>query len=253
MKNQIKILVYDLEISPTLGWTYGQWQTNVIRVEREPHIMCFAYKWLGSPTRVVSQTDFKGYKKNRHDDREVVEKLWELLNEADIVIAHNAKKFDNKVANERFLVHDLGPVSPYHTIDTLTEARSKFKNGSNSLNNLCQKLELGSKTQDKHADLWRACLDGCEDSWRKMIRYCKQDVNLLEKLYLKIRPFIAHPNIATFINDREACPKCGGHSLQYRGYERTKTCTYHRVYCNDCRSWLKERQAEKDFDKPNYI
>jgi DNA polymerase elongation subunit (family B) len=249
----MKPLLFDLEITPTLGWTYGRYDTNVIRVEREPYIMCFSYKWLGESVKCVAQTDFKDYKKNPHDDLEVTKKLWELLNEAEIVIAHNAVGFDNKVANERFLVHRLGPPSPFKTIDTLQVARRYFKNGSNSLDNLCSKLELGSKSEDKHSNLWRDCIDGDTNAWKKMIRYCKNDTLLLEKLYKELTPYIKnHPNVANLTGKTEACPKCGSYEVQYRGYEHSSVATYHKIQCQSCGGWSRERMAEK-VDKPYYV
>jgi hypothetical protein len=248
-----KILLYDLEITPTLGYTYGIYDTNVIKVLREPYIMCFSYKWLGDRyTSAISQTDFQLYKKEPHNDKMVVKALWKLLDQADIIIAHNANRFDNRVANERFLFYGLGPPSPARVIDTLQVARRYFKNNSNSLNALCEKLEIGSKTAAKHGDLWFDCISGCEKSWKKMIAYCKQDTALLEKLYFELRPFIAnHPHINP--TDKEfSCPVCGSKNIKYKGYRMTNVNTYHRVFCKDCHSWSRERITDIK-QKPAYV
>lgn len=250
----MKVLVYDLEITPTLGWTYGIYDTNVIHVEREPYIMCFSYKWLGEKeVKCVAQTDFPSrYKRNRYCDRLVVEELWRLLDEADVVVAHNAARFDNKVANERFLVHRLGPTSPYKTVDTLQVAKRYFRNGSNSLDNLCKKLELGQKSSVRHHDLWRACVDGDSESWQLMKDYCDKDVELLESLYLLLRPYIAnHPNMALISDTLDGCPKCASTNIQYRGLQRSNVAVYRRVHCNNCGAWSRVRLAEGD--KPTFV
>src|SRR5665647_635027 len=110
-----KILMYDLEVTPILGWTYKKWDTNVIRIERDSYIMCFSYKWYGEKKiRNVAQPDYAGtYSRDPHDDFLVVSKLWNLMDQADIVVAHNANKFDNRIATARFLEHRLGPPAPY--------------------------------------------------------------------------------------------------------------------------------------------
>lgn len=214
--------------------------------------MCFSYKWLGERTKVVSIRDFKRYKKEPFNDIEVVKKLHELFNEADIIIAHNLNRFDDKVAKERFLFHKMTPPSPYFKIDTLTEAR-KFKNLSNSLNNLCKKLDLGTKTDEKHSDLWHGCINGCDKSWAKMEKYCKVDTDLLEKLYLELRPWISnHPNISNLSEDAFICPKCGSAHYQSRGTRKTNTGSYFRFQCQQCGGWFSERCQEKEAFKPVY-
>ena len=248
---EARVLVYDLEITPTLGWTYDRWDATVIRVEREPYIMCFAYKWLGGKTHVVSQPDFPLYSTDPYDDSLVVGELWKLLDSADIVIAHNADKFDNRVATERFLVHRLGPPSPYKTVDTLKVARRYFKNGSNSLDNLCKKLGLGEKTSVRHHDLWPLCVAGDMAAWKKMAKYNKRDVDILEELYITLRPYITnHPNVSLLSGQLDGCPKCGSRNIQRRGLQRSAVATYRRVQCQECGGWSRERLSEPE--RPSY-
>ena len=251
---EARILFYDLEVTPMLCWAYDRFDANVIHVEHESHIMCFAYKWLGeSKVHVVALPDFPTYKNDTWDDGELVKRLWSLLDEADVVVAHNANKFDNRVATERFLTHRLGPPSPYKTVDTLTVARRYFKNSSNSLNNLCSKLGIGEKPADTHARLWHSCVNGDEQAWRKMVRYCKHDVELLESLYLTLRPYMAnHPNVALLSGKLDGCPKCGSSAIQLRGLQRSLTATYRRVQCTDCGAWSRVRLAEA-VEKPKHV
>jgi len=256
MPEVARVLVYDIEVSPTLGWTYGQWQTNVLRVEREPHLLCFAYHWLGEDASVkcVSLVDFPArYTADPYDDSLVVKALWALLDEAEVVVGHSANGFDNRVANERFLYHRLGPVSPYGTVDTLQVARRMFREGSNSLDNLCRKLDIGGKPEKKHAQLWRSCIDGDATSWMYMVEYCKEDVRLCEELYLRVRPFIPNPpNMALISGTPGACPKCGSSNLQKRGVTKSLVGTYQRVRCMTCGGWSRARLGEKNASKPEF-
>jgi hypothetical protein len=242
----VKILLYDLEITPILGWAYDMWDARVIRMEREPEIMSLSWKWLGDNFVDNDNTQ------DELDDRAVTKTLWGLMDEADIVVAHNARKFDNRVAAARFMIWGLDPPSPYKTVDTLTSARRFFKFPSNSLNDLCHLLGLGEKPKTTHASLWHDCLDGDEKAWKKMVKYNNNDVVLLEKLYLKLRPYITnHPNV-TVDAKHDGCPRCGSAKVQYRGFSRTNVSTFRRIQCQDCGAWSRERLSDGDGPKPVY-
>lgn len=245
-----KILLYDLEVSPTLAWTYRLWDANIIRIERDQHLMCFSYKWLGEDTiQTVSLPDFPLYKKDKFNDKHVVHALRDLFDEADIVVAHNANKFDNKVLTERMIIHGEQPFSPVRTLDTYAAAKRHFYH-DNSLAALCRKLGVEGKTATKHHDVWYACLQGDLLAWDAMAEYCENDIRMLEDVYLKMRPYITnHPNV-----DEEgvSCPKCGSVEYQSRGYYNTNSASYRKYQCNTCHGWFSSRLADKDVAKPNY-
>lgn len=248
----MNILLYDIEISPMLAWTYDMYDARVVRVEREPVMMCFSYMWYDEGViRNIALPDFTTqYKHNRYNDSSVVNALNAVLGEADIVCAHNAIGFDNKVANARFLYHGLTPPSPYRTVDTLKAARRYFKLGNNSLQSLCTRLGIGSKPVDTHADLWYECLENRDPrAWEKMRLYCNTDVMLLRGLYDKLRPYIAnHPHV----REGDGCPRCGSDKLVKRGYRHTNTQSYRRVRCSDCGAWSRERLRDKEVVPPKY-
>jgi hypothetical protein len=252
---EAKILLYDLEITPILGWAYGMWDTRVIHIEREPYIMCFAYKWYGEKDiHVVAQPDFEDfYEAYPYDDILVVSALHALMDEADVVVAHNANKFDNRVAFERFLMHKMPPPSPFKTVDTLQASRRFFKNSSNSLDNMCKKLGIGGKSSVKHSDLWRNCVNMHTGSWDAMKKYNKRDITMLEGLYERLRPFITnHPNLNMFTK-QDGCPKCGSRKVQRRGKAKSNVATYNRIQCQSCGAWSRERIADKDEPKPGVV
>lgn len=233
--NKVKMLMYDLEVSPTLGWTYGIYDTRVLHVEKDPIIMCFSYQWYGEKTvhnhRIAINSDGEYY----ITEEDVVKRLWELFDEADIVVAHNALRFDNKVATAAFLRHDLPPPSPYKTIDTLRVVKSISRFNSNSLDAIGETFGLGRKSAVKHSDLWHDCLNGDKKAWKKMVTYNNQDVRLLTAIYEKLRPYIKnHPNLGIILQKRDVCPKCGSEHLQARGREGRKTGMVQRWVCNDC-------------------
>lgn len=229
----MRILLFDIESTPNLGYSWGKWETNVLGFVRETYMLCYAYKWYGEEkTQVVSLPDFALYKKERTNDRALVKSLWNLFNEADVIIAHNGDKFDIKYTNGRFLAHGMKPPTTYKTIDTLKVARSKFKLNSNSLNDLGAFLKVGKKVETGGFDLWLGCMANDKGSWKKMIEYNKQDVDLLEAVYDKLRPWVKnHPNL-TFEGAIIACPHCQSEKLWKIG--KDKFSYKQRWRCQGC-------------------
>lgn len=250
--NKPKILLFDIETAPNLGYVWGKYDQNVIDYKSEWYMLCFVAKWSDSKKLITSKlSDFKTFKKDKENDYGVVKALWNLLDECDILIGHNSKAFDEKKANARFVYHGLPPPSPYKTIDTLSVARKYFKFTSNKLDDLGKALGIGRKVPHEGFRLWLGCMNGDTKSWNKMIKYNKQDVLLLEKLYKKLQPWITnHPNIGLFTNQEYACPNCGSKHVIKRGYMYTKVNKFQRYVCKDCNAWSSSRKAIKDDIKP---
>jgi hypothetical protein len=114
---------------------------------------------------------------------------------------------------------------------------------SRKLDFVAQRLGLGAKTKHKGMELWRACMDGDKAAHKVMERYNRQDVNLLEKLYGELLPWIPqHPNLA--IESGHSCPKCGSEKLQARGFLQSVTRRYRRWQCRDCGGWSQSVASE---------
>ena len=238
-QKESKILFFDIETSPNLGYTWGKWEQNVIEFKEQWSLMCYAYKWLGEKTtHVVALPDFTGYKKGVLDDKKITKSLWDLFNEADVIIAHNGDSFDIKKSTAKFIEHGFKPPTPYVTIDTKKVAKRYFKFESNKLDDLGKLLKVGQKLDTGGFDLWLCCMSGDEKAWRDMCKYNKQDVVLLEKVYLALRPWMRnHPNLALMKEDRVACPNCSSKNVQKRGKAYTRASEFQRWLCNDCHSW----------------
>lgn len=233
---QPKILLFDLETAPNLGWVWGKYEQDVIAYEKESYLLCFAAKWLGGKTFAHALPDYARYSQDPENDRKLVEDLWKLFDEADIIIAHNGDQFDIKKANARFLYHKLPPPSPYKTLDTKKIAKSVAMFNSNKLDDLGEHLGEGRKIKTDFS-LWKGCMNGDPNSWKKMIRYNKQDVILLEKIYLRLRPFTKnHPNIGAYVGAM-VCPRCGSTHLQSRGYSVSLHGRFNRFQCQTCGGW----------------
>ncbi len=235
--NEPKVLILDLETSPNLGFTWQRWEQNVIDVVKDWYILSFSYKWVGEKkVHVHALPDFSGYNKDKEDDRKLCEKLWELLDEADIVVAHNGDQFDFKKSNARFLVHGLVSPSPYKTVDTKKVAKKYFKFDSNKLDELGRQLGIGRKMQHGGFELWKGCMSGDKKSWKTMKDYNIQDVLLLEKVFMKMRPWIGnYPIVSPYAG---VCRNCGGVHLAKRGFSYVNGGKYkvQRLRC-DCGAW----------------
>jgi DNA polymerase elongation subunit (family B) len=231
-----KILVLDIETFPNIGYIWGKYEQNVIRYTQQSCIATFVAKWLGEKKIIAKALpDYPGYAAGSYDDKAIVADLWNLFDEADIIIAHNGDQFDIKVVVGRFVIHGLMPPSPFKTIDTKKLVKGVARYNSNSLDDLCGQL-FGTHKIKTDFDLWEGCINGDMASWNRMVKYNRMDVLLLEKLYLRLMPFAkTHPNLTFWT--RGTCPKCGGHDVQYRGTARCVTRQYQRFQCNTCGSW----------------
>jgi len=129
-------------------------------------------------------------------NRALLAELWKLLDAADIVCAHNGDRFDLRFSNSRLLVHGFGPYSN-KSIDTLKIARKHFKFGSNKLDDLGNYLGVGRKLFTLSRDTLLGAVAGNRRCWADLKKYNAQDVLLLERVCLKLRPWATtHPNLS---------------------------------------------------------
>lgn len=124
------ILVFDIETTPGKAWIWSGFQKYVphTMVESPPDILMWSAKWLGSD-HIYWSTAWDYSKKK------CLTALRDLLDEADIVIAHNGDKFDIRRLNTFFLKEGVEPPSPSDSIDTLKVARAQFGFMYNRLGN----------------------------------------------------------------------------------------------------------------------
>lgn len=231
-----KICFFDIENAPIEGNTWGVYQQNVVRVIRDSYLMSFAYKFsTDKKITVRALPDYTEYENDKFNDKLLVEDLWHVFDEADILIAHNGDRFDIRKANARFLFHGLTPPSPYKTVDTLKAARRYFHFTTNRLNDLGQYLQTGSKLVHTGFDLWERCMNGDAKAWKTMKDYNVQDVRLLESVYEKLRPYIGnHPNINHWRGKYGTCDACGSDHIIRRGFYVAGKTKYQSLQCKDC-------------------
>lgn len=203
-----KILLLDIETLPmeVRVWNLGKQRISPYNVIKDFSIVTWAAKWLFTD-RVISEAVTIEEAVAR-EDSSVLQGMWNLLNEADLVIAHNGNGFDFPKLNTRFLINGFNPPMYYRTIDTLSVARRYFKFSSNSLDYINK--VLGLRRKESSSGLWDRCVEGDATAIEEMQTYNMADVFALEDAYLKLRPWMQnHPNLGVFVEtEGTVCPKC---------------------------------------------
>lgn len=225
-----KILVLDIETKPAQAYVwraYGEQNIGVEQIIDPGSIICVGAKWMGDKvTHLFSEWE--------HGKEQMLKEVWLMMNEADAVLTYNGDKFDLPKLQGEFLLAGLGPTPPLTSIDVVKAVR-KLGYFVNRLAFIGPFLGVGAKVKHEGFDLWVKVMQGDVRAQRKMAKYCRQDVRLLEKLYMKVRPFIKnHPHMGV---KKHACGACGSNHVQSRGYRRTKSFKIQRLQCQACGSW----------------
>lgn len=234
-----KVLFLDIETAPMLGYIWSIWEQNVPlnMLKADWHLLSWSAKWLGD-SKIFYQDQRNA--KNVSDDKKLLEGIWKLLDEADVIVTQNGKSFDQKKLNTRFILNGMGPPSPFKHIDTKRIATKHFAFTSNKLEYMSDKLCTTKK--NNHAKfpgfkLWEECLKGNKEAWKEMELYNKSDVITLEELYNKMQPWDNTVAFHLYAEADEVFCNCGGTTFQKRGHAHTKTGQFQRYQCQDCGSW----------------
>jgi len=169
------------------------------------------------------------FKTDPLDDTEILADVWQELDRAEVVVAHNAS-FDQGWLFGRFL--ELGWQLPskfflFCTYRNLTP----FNLTSKKLDELSKSL-IGTKKLPTDFSLWSRCSDGDIDAFKEMEAYNRGDVyNTLYKVWKRTAYYNPHKAI-DFANpntDEILCKVDGGCLLDYpTKYNRKNGLHYYR-------------------------
>ncbi len=248
-KGGANILLFDIETTPLEVYVWGLIGNKYIQpnnIIKDWNVLSWSAKWLFD-SRVMSDVQTPKEAIERDDER-IIKSIWSLIDQADIIIAHNGDKFDVKKLNTRFHMNGLYPPSPYRSIDTLKVVKKSFAFSSNKLDYLSQIMTNRNKLETNFK-LWTDCLHGNRNALNKMLAYNEEDVRLLEEVYVELRPWIRpHPNVNIY-DDIEGCPSCGSDDLEPNGgYYTTVTNKYLSYSCNECGSLSRRIESELSAD-----
>lgn len=246
-----RILIFDIETAPIKAYIWKLWKTDVHLEQIINDWFCIAWsaKWLYSKQTmgdVLTPEEIKA-----EDDKRIMTSLWKLINEADIVVSHNGNKFDIPRINSRFIINGLSPTKPYFSVDTCQIARRQFGFSSNKLDALATHFNIPHKLETSF-ELWKQCLEGNPKALQYMLKYNKKDVEILEEVYIILRPWIKnHPNMGNLESKACACANCGSENITIipNKYYYTSVGKYPLFRCNECNAISRGRK--KVNESPN--
>lgn len=241
-----KILVLDIETKPLKVFTFGirDQYINIEQIIEDWSVMSWAAKIIGK-----DEVFYQDVSKNSDytDDELIIRGIWELMNDADIIVGQNSIRFDIPKLNGKFEKYKLGPPSPYKSVDTY---RIKKKLGLTS-----NKLEYSTEYYNerfkklKHSkfpgfSLWKECLNGNQEAWAEMKKYNIHDVLATEELYLNtLRKWDKSINYGVFTGTG-GCTNCGSDDLTEKEHGYTKTGAFKTFLCNRCGSYSTSKNNE---------
>jgi uncharacterized protein YprB with RNaseH-like and TPR domain len=237
LRTKRRRLFFDIETSPNIGlfWQAGyKQQISPDNIIQERAIICICYKWEDEKETYSLNWDSK------QNDKTMLAKFIEVANVADELVGHNGDKFDLTWIRTRCLYHRIDMFPRYTTIDTLKTARSKFRFNSNKLDYIAKYLGVGRKIKTEFS-LWKdIVLKKDAGAMDKMIKYCKQDVVVLEKVFNALRVHMepkTHYGVI-FGSDRGDCPECGSDQLARQRKITTATGLVKISYkCSTCHKY----------------
>lgn len=254
-----RILVLDIETSPLtlLSWGLFKQRPNIDQVVKTWGVLSWAAKWLFEDT--VMGEVVTGEEANRRDDWRVLEEIWHLVDEADILVGQNIQRFDMRKLNWRWILNGKKRPSSYQVIDTLKVSQRHFASESHKLDWLGQYLVNKKKIRTDY-ELWKRCVneegftteEDQEAALQEMLVYNKNDVLLTEEVYLELRPWVVgHPNLNLYLDIiGEKCTNClkDLKEKHWQGYYVTPANRYRSFRC-DCGAQGRSRNSDIVGDK----
>lgn len=235
-------------------------------LSKQSFTLSFAWIALDAHEKEIQYRDIQGTFEPDHikdlivngkipNNYELVKEMWHVLDDADVIIGHNVKKFDVKCIRAEFLRHGLGEPSPFKQIDTLTSARSYFKFDSNSLAWLTDMFNVEFKKiaheEMQGAELFLNCLFDDAKAWRLNEEYNKYDVLSNRELFFKLQPYCKLINLDVLHRENENVCFCGSKDFtKVEGKYYTTNTNYYQVWkCDKCGSNYHDGKGLKDKDK----
>jgi DNA polymerase elongation subunit (family B) len=229
----MKILLFDVETMPLVvtSWQLFEPRLSHDNILQDTSLICAAWKFYGEKNIHTTQID----PARPGEDKEVCKTLHEAISRADVIVGHNGDEFDLRTLRSRILFNGLPPLPPKTTIDTLKVARRLFRLSSNRLDYLGSYLGVGRKIPTSFG-LWLDVMNGSKEALNKMVKYNKQDVLLLERVYEQLRPHMSnHPNQRLYSTG--GCPICGYGPLVKQGFKYQRTSVRQQYQCKSCHGY----------------
>jgi transposase-like protein len=241
-----KYLFLDIETAPDIAVTFKRFKANLNQdniLQDGGTILSISWRWLGEDkAQGVALTPQEALDVN---DKRLCAILYGLIEQADVVIGHNIDNFDLPCIKARLVINRFAAPKKVKTIDTLKIAR-QMRFPSNRLGSLGVILGEGDKASHSGISTWIGCLAGNQSSLDEMLVYNIEDVDLLYRVYMRLRNHDSRPlNAGLFtLDEKVMCPVCGSHEVEETGNTVYTTVNEFKEYeCNDCGSRSRSRTA----------
>lgn len=213
-----KLLYFDIETAPIRieadVWNIWEPRIRPEHVKEDWFVLGWAAKWVC--TSYMFSYALRPSEAKNCNDKRILKPLWDLFNEADIIIGHNSDRFDVKRMNWRWMIHGYNPPKPYRQVDTLKEIKKIAAPTSAALDFIAKHAGLNGKMKHRH-NLFKECKAGNRDALIELKKYNEVDVIEGEAVYLWARPWMkTHPNTGLYFqDDKSHCRNCGSLDLDY--------------------------------------
>ena len=235
-----KVLLLDIETAPAIAYVWSLYDDGIPldRLIRPGRTLCWAAKWLGQP-----ETYFDA-EWNYTNPRDMFKGIHALMSQADAICTYNGDKFDLPKLMGGFVEHKLPPPPPVASIDLYKTVKTMGWT-SGKLAHVAPLLRIGSKVKHEGFGLWTKVMNYDPAAQKRMERYNKGDVRLLDRLYRVLQPYVkTHPYLGEFGSAKAECPRCGSRNVQARGWRRTRLFRVQRVQCQSCGGWHDGRREK---------
>lgn len=255
----VRVLSLDIETAPAISYTWGRWKQNIpsCMVIQEGYMLTWSAKWLGSSTIMSDSVHLHNAPEQlgKPNDREIVESIAALIDEADVLVYHNGENFDLPTIQARMAFHGLPPLHPTKSVDTLQVARKYFRFPSNRLGDLAQYLNVPHDKISTDFSLWSGCMEGDLACYEQMVDYNAMDVQVLEEIYLRLRPYDRrHPNLALYGDLTKLACVCGCEDVQPTGKVVTTGVSMFDTYrCTACGRIVRGRKNKLTKEQREHI
>ena len=194
-----------------------------------PRTICVAWRRYGTKAvKFAAEWD---------SDREaMLEQVWRVYDEADIIQGHNIARFDTRKLKADWAMMGLKSPRPWKTVDTLAIARREFGFESNTLASLCERMGLPGKVDHYDPECAKMAVAGNKAAQRRLKLYNQGDIEASEALVDYMRGWIPNHPFIGVRGDEKVCNQCGSDSLTLDNSQRYRAVVldYALYRCDHC-------------------
>lgn len=243
-----KLLYLDIETKPIKAWVWDIFDQNIPleMIIEDWSVLSICWKWGHEEEPNYVDVSEEGHYTH---ERKMLEAVFKVLDECDVLITQNGKRFDEVRLNAKFEEYGMGRPSFYKHIDTYRIKKRHLGFTSKKLEYSTNKLNEKYKKQkhDKYPGnkLHLECLAGNKEAWADMRVYNTFDVLSLEELYVKhLRKWDNTINYGVYLR-KTCCVNCGSENIILQEkLSFTKSAVHLLFKCSDCGSYSQSRENE---------